>query len=350
MAKNEQGHNGAVAIPVTPKDQPRTPMDVLLNIQADLRQLLAVDMPADGEDYRDYPISAGAGEFLLDSDVQFGYVYIPNCPRDITVYAGYRGQLIGSFKSGAFVSFRMPRSTGVLITYAAGSAAQSMAIYASAREVSVSQGEILATPGTSATSLGKAEDSPHVSGDVGVEILTVRNDAQATLTSADGDYSPLAVDRYGHAITVPRAGTTFSADGNSSGVGIPLDAANVARFQAVVTALFNGATYDRPRTPNVFKTFNLAASSAEQTIWTPAAGKKFRLMGLVLTINTLAATVTFRDNTAGTTIFVTAGPAASIIQPSNLGNGILSATINNVLTIQASAVSALVGTVWGTEE
>lgn len=327
-----------------------TPMSLLRDIKHLLSLAMATDMPADGEDYRDIAISATAGEISIELDVQIGYVYIPNCPRDITVYSGYRGQLIGSFKQGAFVKFRMPRTTGIFIVYSAGTAAQTFTVYSSARDIEAMPGEVIATPGTNALGLGKIEDSPHVTGDVGVEILTVRNDAQATLTSADGDYSPLAVDRYGHAITVPRAGTTFSADGNSSGVGIPLDAANVARFQAVVTALFNGATYDRPRTPNVFKTFNLAASSAEQTIWTPAAGKKFRLMGFVLTINTLAATVTFRDNTAGATIFVTAGPAASVIQPSNLGNGILSAVADNRLTIQASAVSALVGTVWGTEE
>ncbi len=50
-------------------------------------------------------------------------------------------------------------------------------------------------PGTGATNLGKAEDAPHTSGDVGVEMLAVRNDGAATsLTNTDGDYSPVAVD------------------------------------------------------------------------------------------------------------------------------------------------------------
>lgn len=48
----------------------------------------------------------------------------------------------------------------------------------------------------------KAEDSAHVSGDTGSFILGVRNDNDATLTSADGDYSPLAVDQYGRLKTV----------------------------------------------------------------------------------------------------------------------------------------------------
>jgi len=42
-----------------------------------------------------------------------------------------------------------------------------------------------------------AEDSAHVSGDFGQFIMGVRNDAGAAFTSADGDYSPIAVDSTG---------------------------------------------------------------------------------------------------------------------------------------------------------
>lgn len=54
------------------------------------------------------------------------------------------------------------------------------------------------TPGTAATNLGKAEDTAHTTGDVGVFILGVRNDGSSTqLTSANFDYSPVSVDAYG---------------------------------------------------------------------------------------------------------------------------------------------------------
>lgn len=53
------------------------------------------------------------------------------------------------------------------------------------------------TPGTGAANLGKAEDAVHASGDVGVMSLAVRRDANTTFVSADGDYSPLAVDSAG---------------------------------------------------------------------------------------------------------------------------------------------------------
>lgn len=42
-----------------------------------------------------------------------------------------------------------------------------------------------------------AEDSAHVSGHNGQFVMGVRNDANATLTSTDGDYSPLATDLAG---------------------------------------------------------------------------------------------------------------------------------------------------------
>ena len=51
-------------------------------------------------------------------------------------------------------------------------------------------------PGTGATNLGKAEDAPHTSGDVGVMMLAVRNDAGTALAGA-GDYIPLSVDSTG---------------------------------------------------------------------------------------------------------------------------------------------------------
>lgn len=53
------------------------------------------------------------------------------------------------------------------------------------------------TPGTAAGNLGKAEDAAHVTGDVGVLELNVRQDAPVQFTNADGDNSPRAVDAYG---------------------------------------------------------------------------------------------------------------------------------------------------------
>jgi hypothetical protein len=98
-----------------------------------------------------------------------------------------------------------------------------------------------------------------------------------------------------------------------------------------------------------FKPVALGAATAETTIWTPTAGKKFRLMGFILTCGA-ASTLTFKDNTAGTTIFAARGTTDQPISVPNLGNGILSAAANNVLTVTRGTSCTLDGVVWGTEE
>jgi hypothetical protein len=52
-------------------------------------------------------------------------------------------------------------------------------------------------PGTAATSLGKAEDAPHTTGDTGVMVLGVRNDTHVGRAGTDGDYVPIALDGHG---------------------------------------------------------------------------------------------------------------------------------------------------------
>jgi len=52
-------------------------------------------------------------------------------------------------------------------------------------------------PGTGATNLGKAEDAAHASGDVGVLMLSVRNDTAASTASDIGDYAGLITDSTG---------------------------------------------------------------------------------------------------------------------------------------------------------
>lgn len=80
-------------------------------------------------------------------------------------------------------------------------------------------------PGSGAADIGKAEDAPHASGDVGVMSLAVRKDTPTPLAGADGDYAPLEVDSAGYLYTrqvddawVP--GTVLSASGNTvTGLG-----------------------------------------------------------------------------------------------------------------------------------
>lgn len=133
------------------------------------------------------------------------------------------------------------------------------------------------------------------------------------------------------------AAATFGGDG--------LTTANTI---AMAHCNSNGATLDVVRTPKVFKTQAAVSVASEATLWTPTSGKKFRLMGFDLA-GDQAGTYTFKDNTAGTTIYV-GYFAANTPRSVNLGNGILSAVANNVFTCTGPASSHVTGTIWGTEE
>src|SRR3978361_67181 len=92
------------------------------------------------------------------------------------------------------------------------------------------------------------------------------------------------------------------------------------------TVTFDGTTYDVQRSPTVFKTLSAAAIGSEATIWTPATGKKFRIMGGIISAGTAAGAITLKDNTAGTTIAII--PKNTVDTPTYFtlpGNGILSA-------------------------
>jgi hypothetical protein len=68
-------------------------------------------------------------------------------------------------------------------------------------------------PGTAATSLGKAEDAAHTTGDVGVMSLAVRLDSAASFADTDGDYAPLQLDSAGALrVTGGGGGTEYVVD------------------------------------------------------------------------------------------------------------------------------------------
>lgn len=73
----------------------------------------------------------------------------------------------------------------------------------------------LGTGGTGATSLGKAEDAAHASGDTGVAVWGVRvPTTPAAQTSAAGDYGSLAVDQEGKQVQTPYAAQEHSWQAN----------------------------------------------------------------------------------------------------------------------------------------
>jgi hypothetical protein len=121
----------------------------------------------------------------------------------------------------------------------------------------------------------------------------------------------------------------------------------------------DGTNLQGQRTPSIFKTAQ-ASAAGDTALWTPAAGKKFRLMRFKLQVPancTLAAraieTIKLRDATTDlnltfdvwlgqTALVVDTNPWPAILETPwlDLGNGILSATANNVLNVNlATALS-----------
>jgi hypothetical protein len=128
----------------------------------------------------------------------------------------------------------LPTTASLSVAKDQGDAASAMrVVVAGNSDASVVVNSI--TPGSGATNLGKAEDAGHVSGDVGVMMLAVRNDSVASLTSNDLDYSPLSVDSLGRIL----ASVQGNVSNGASDAGDPVKIGGVART-ANPTAVTNG--------------------------------------------------------------------------------------------------------------
>lgn len=99
--------------------------------------------------------------------------------------------------------------------------------------------------------------------------------------------------------------------------------------------------------PNIFKMVDAVAIASDTAIWTPTSGKKFRLMGGLLSVIGAVGNVTLKDG--GTAFFVL--PNITVATPFlfNLGDGKLSSTTDNALKAGGGALQVLNGTVWGVE-
>lgn len=128
---------------------------------------------------------------------------------------------------------------------------------------------------------------------------------------------------------------------------------------------WNGASFDRARLATVFHTV-VATAAGSTAVWTPTAGKKFRLMGYTISVaGTLAATgvqtlkledgaTVIKNHLANVIETTTANISGGDTQiGADLGQGQLSSAINNVLNINLGTAMASGGVavnVWGTEE
>jgi len=121
------------------------------------------------------------------------------------------------------------------------------------------------------------------------------------------------------------------------------------------------------RTPDTFKSATVPAATGTTDVWTPAAGKKFRLMGYAIHFSGTAAaaglrTFSIQEETLGDigmntgTLAPAAGTGAenSSMVVNLPGNGYLATTADKKLQVVTATTAYTAGadyiTVWGTEE
>lgn len=151
----------------------------------------------------------------LDVDVTrvSGTVTVSATNLDVQI-GGSDSLTIGTFPDNE--PFNIAQMNGVAVSMGngvSGTGVQRVTLASDSTGVLASVGSITTavTPGTAAANLGKAEDAAHASGDTGVQVLAVRNDAGTALAGTTGDYIPLSTDSTGALrVTGGGAGTQYT--------------------------------------------------------------------------------------------------------------------------------------------
>lgn len=176
------------------------------------------------------------------------------------------------------------------------------------------------TPGTAASSLGKAEDAAHASGDVGVFALGVANEAQTTL-AADGDYIANSKDTKGNSLTVGNLAHDAVDAGNPIKIGAQArssEATAVASADRVnLVADLVGKLIVLPyANPENFVsgaiTTAMTGTTSTSLIAAPAAGLRNYITQITVSNShaTVGTDVIIQDGSGGTTLYTI--PAAAV--------------------------------------
>lgn len=148
-----------------------------------------------------------------------GTVSLPTGASTESTLSTLNGKVTACNTGAVTISAALPAGTNAIGKLAANSG------------VDIGDVDILSiVPGTSATSLGKAEDAAHTTGDTGVMALAVRNDSAASFAGTTGDYSPISVNSVG-AVQI-----NFDASFQTGTSVIRLEDSSVSEGAAVVMA------------------------------------------------------------------------------------------------------------------
>jgi len=113
----------------------------------------------------------------------------------------------------------------------------------------------------------------------------------------------------------------------------------------------NNSNTVQARTPVIYKSIKAVSvtSGTPVSVWTPAAGKKFRVMGWMLSLS-VAGSILFEDTT-GTEVFRTSLMSAGVgLASPEMKNGYISTAANNQLFLDVTSTGTVSGYIFGTEE
>lgn len=193
--------------------------------------------------------------------------------------------------------------------------------------------------GTAATNLGKAEDAAHTSGDTGVFMLGVRNDAQTTLSSTDGDYSAIATDGPGNVRSVGNV----SAAATDAGAPVKVGAVYNSTLPTYTTGQRGDAQITARGALNVQVGIGTDAATAIAGAVTNADAVATSSVGnqvLVVSRNTVYNGTTF-DRMRGDTNGV-----FSVVKPVTSG-GLTMSKLVSAATTNATSLKASAGQIYG---
>lgn len=171
------------------------------------------------------------------------------------------------------------------------------------------------TPGTATTSLGKAEDAGHTTGDVGVMSLGVANTADAAISGTTLDYTPYTTDLTGAIRTIG------NADHDATDAGKPLKIGYKAESSLASVTLvadgdrtdaygdLDGVAFARPYSLGDLKsdaTSNTDGASTASSVFTAVASTKNCIDGIHVFRTDSGTTpiyIDFRDGTGGSVLW-----------------------------------------------
>jgi hypothetical protein len=110
-----------------------------------------------------------------------------------------------------------------------------------------------------------------------------------------------------------------------------------------------GTKTEQCKVPNKVVNLNGVTITTIATVWTPASGLRFRLLGGSISVSA-AVSVLFEDNTAGVTVLRTPKLVQDTPFNFDLGNGVLSGAADRVLKATGSAAATITGFLYGVEE